>query len=148
MLSLRTRDSAALRSAVATQKGEATVEQHTSLLNASSSASLPSKTVASECETVFAEQHTQDRASSRPRQALSCSYGWDANDGWLVAQGGSPAVPPVGTRGGRVRWRGSQPEPARKPAPPKPNSRDHHRLSRGRIDLPARNHAPDVPLAR
>src|ERR1035437_3182022 len=91
MLSLRTRDSAALRSAVATPKGEATVEQHTL-----SSTPLPPR--------LYRQKRLPRNAKPYlPNGILKTSPGvklflwWDANDGRLVAQGGSPAVPPVGT---------------------------------------------------
>src|SRR5665811_1680419 len=54
---------------------------------------------------------------------------WDANDGRVVAQGDSRAVPSVGISGGRVGWRGSPQEPG--------SSGHHDRLSGGRIDFPA-----------
>src|ERR1035438_929017 len=69
-------------------------------------------------------------ASSKTTPGGKLVLWWDVHD---VAQGDPSAVPSVGAGGGRVRWRGSP---------------HRYRLSRRRIDFPARNHPPDLPLAR
>src|ERR1019366_6075982 len=84
----------------------------------------------------------------KPTPRVKLILWWDANEGRVVAQGGSPALSSAGTGGGRVGWRGSPPEPGCKPTARARGSGDRDRLSGGRIDFPARNHPADVPLAR
>src|ERR1017187_1875565 len=75
---------------------------------------------------------------AQPRDTAGCKLvlWWDANDRRLAAEGDSSAGPAEG--GGR----GS------KAAPGTRNGGDHDRLSGGRVDFSARDHAPDVPVAR